>query len=202
MKLSVLRVGHSACYRCLNVCADFRLPSCHVHVIFLASAQMITNGIRGDDFSYTAAVDACAQGGQWAMALSLLEKMRSAGVSPTVRTFSAAISACGKGYQWERAVGLLREMNAAGVRPNEVRQGERVGTTAGQYRLRLFPTRSQQRSVGFTGLSTAANNMWWCSITSTLYSDIAVRASCFDEECSYQYHQNTSNDLINRFEIA
>lgn len=83
--------------------------------------QMRSLGIRGDEVSFTAAIDACAQQGQWNMALSLLDEMRAEGVPPTVRSFSAAISACGKGQQWARAVALLREMEAVGVSPNEVR---------------------------------------------------------------------------------
>ena len=87
-------------------------------------SQMRSLGIRGDEVSFTAAIDACAQQGQWSMSLSLLDKMRVEGTPPTVRSFTAAISACGKGQQWARAVALLREMEAAGVPPNEVRSVE------------------------------------------------------------------------------
>lgn len=82
---------------------------------------MRVRGITGDHVSFTAAIDACAQVGQWSLALSLLDDMRAEGIPPTVRSYSAAISACGKGQQWARAVSLLREMQAAGVSPNEVR---------------------------------------------------------------------------------
>lgn len=82
---------------------------------------MRSRGIRGDEVSFTAAIDACAQGGAWEMALALLDEMRDEGIPPTVRSFSTAISACGKGQQWGRAVALLREMEEVGVSPNEVR---------------------------------------------------------------------------------
>lgn len=88
-------------------------------------------GVRGDEVSFTAAIDACAQQGQWHRALSLLDEMRAEGIPPTVRSFSAAISACGKGQQWARAVALLREMEAVGVSPNEVRAVVRLGLGLG-----------------------------------------------------------------------
>ena len=47
--------------------------------------------------SFSAAISACEKGGQWERALSLLGKMRKAGITSNVISFSAAISACEKG---------------------------------------------------------------------------------------------------------
>ena len=66
-------------------------------------------GIEPNEYSYSAAISACAKsGGEWKRALLLLDEMRAAGVNPSVVSFSAAISACAKGGQWQRALQLLR----------------------------------------------------------------------------------------------
>lgn len=62
--------------------------------------------------SFNAAIDACGRAGQWRAALSLLDKMSSAGVPRGTITYNAVIAACGKGKEWARAVSLLHEMLA------------------------------------------------------------------------------------------
>lgn len=69
-----------------------------------------------------AVIDACRQGGQWALAVALLREMSAtpmrvpgeaaaaAAMSPTVEAYTAALTACGNAGQWEVAIGLLREV--------------------------------------------------------------------------------------------
>ena len=44
--------------------------------------------------SFSAAIPACAKGGQWERACSLLHKMRQVGFTSNIISFSAVISAC------------------------------------------------------------------------------------------------------------
>lgn len=75
-----------------------------------------------------AVIEACRQGGQWALAVALLREMSTTPIevqdmaaaaattttttmmSPTVEAYTAALTACGNAGQWEVAVGLLREV--------------------------------------------------------------------------------------------
>ncbi|CAK0889322.1 unnamed protein product [Prorocentrum cordatum] len=68
---------------------------------------------------YIATVGACAKGGQWQHALSVLGAMREAKLELSVIfSCSAGISACEKGEQWQRALALLSEMWEASLVPD------------------------------------------------------------------------------------
>ena len=60
--------------------------------------------------SFSAAIYVCEKGGQWEQALSLLDKMRWAGMTLNVISFSAAICTCEKGGHWERAFSMLNKI--------------------------------------------------------------------------------------------
>ena len=79
-------------------------------------------------FAYTALIDAQAKGGAPEDAFETFERMKRAGVAPTVVTFGCLLNACrladfGDGGGGERAVerayALFGEMNEAGVCPND-----------------------------------------------------------------------------------
>merc|ERR1719223_2056822 len=53
--------------------------------------------------SYSAVISACAKGGHWQIALSLLQLVKDADET----TYCAAISACEKCAEWERALQVL-----------------------------------------------------------------------------------------------
>ena len=59
------------------------------------------------DERYNAAISTCEKGGQWELALTLLETMCKKRVWPDTTSYSAAISACEKSKQWEGALVLL-----------------------------------------------------------------------------------------------
>lgn len=85
-------------------------------------------------------IEACRQGGQWALAVSLLREMSTTPIrvwpgatatmmSPTVEAYTAALTACGDAGQWEVAVSLLREVtDAYAVAAGGVNGGAGVGT--------------------------------------------------------------------------
>lgn len=86
-------------------------------------AEMRTEGVAPDAFTFTTAIAACGKAGQWERALALLEEMEAAGqpqegrvrqgtvaAAPSVAAINAAISACARAGQAERALGLLDRM--------------------------------------------------------------------------------------------
>lgn len=109
-------------------------------------AEMRTEGIAPDAFTFSTAITACGQASQWERALDLLEEMgqgqqpeegrerRSVAIAPDVASINAAIWACGRAGQWERAVDLLGRMASPaagglvgpiGISSNRERQDER-----------------------------------------------------------------------------
>ncbi|CAM9221077.1 unnamed protein product [Ectocarpus fasciculatus] len=76
-------------------------------------------GPRADVFTWSAAMTACIEGGQWQKVAGMLEEMRGDGVPPNVINYNLAIRALGQGGDWERATGLLEEMKEAGVSPDD-----------------------------------------------------------------------------------
>lgn len=73
--------------------------------------------------SFNAAIDACGRAGQWRAALSVLDRMSLAGVSPGTITYNAVIAACGKGKEWSRATTLLEQMRAEHSYEEQVDRG-------------------------------------------------------------------------------
>jgi pentatricopeptide repeat domain-containing protein 1 len=68
----------------------------------------------------TKRIQNCIKSGSWERAISLLGKMRFAGISPDKVSFSAAISACEKSGQWKQAMALMRDMRLEGVAPDTI----------------------------------------------------------------------------------
>ena len=62
------------------------------------------NGVPANNITDSAAISACEKGGQWQMALQLMEDMQVKGFPAHTITYSAAISACEKGGQWQGAL--------------------------------------------------------------------------------------------------
>ena len=94
-------------------------------------------------FAYTALIDAQAKGGAPEDAFETFERMKRAGVAPTVVTFGCLLNACrladfvdggGGERAVERAYALFGEMNEAGVCPNDKCQNAlvRVVSEAGR----------------------------------------------------------------------
>lgn len=69
---------------------------------------------------YTAAVNACGNGGAWEMALMLMRRMEEEGIAPNSYTYSSAIKACSRAGKWEQASALFTEMQERGLPQNEV----------------------------------------------------------------------------------
>ncbi|CAM9780566.1 unnamed protein product, partial [Hapterophycus canaliculatus] len=93
-------------------------------------AEMREEGVDADVFTFSTAITACGNAGEWEQALVLLEEMgealeqqqlqavdetqqrRRRPAAPDVVSVNAAIAACGRAGQWERALDLLDRMTA------------------------------------------------------------------------------------------
>lgn len=82
--------------------------------------RMKREGIKPSVVSYSALVSASEKGGQWKLALEILDEMKEAGYVGNVVAYSAAISALAKGQQWEKALELFREIQSNGGHPSIV----------------------------------------------------------------------------------
>jgi pentatricopeptide repeat protein len=105
------------CSQLVTIYGKLRQPELALKMLETMETE---RGLVPNDRTYNAAISACAKGGQWQQALSLLQEMREKGVIPDRITYSAAISACGKGGQWQQALSLLQEMREKGVTPNVI----------------------------------------------------------------------------------
>ncbi|CAN0528348.1 unnamed protein product, partial [Ectocarpus sp. 8 AP-2014] len=59
-------------------------------------------GVQPTAKSYTSAINACKNGGQWERALALLREAPESGVALNTFHFVAAIKACGSAHQWHQ----------------------------------------------------------------------------------------------------
>ena len=92
-------------------------------------------GIEVNTKSYTAAIMACGNGGNWQMALSLLEEMDQYGVLISDFTYNACISACEKSGKWEIALELLEEMISLGIEPGTITYSACISACARDFRV-------------------------------------------------------------------
>ncbi|CAE8585534.1 unnamed protein product, partial [Polarella glacialis] len=92
----------------------------------LAGAKLLESEML---VAYTAAINACSRGQQWAQALQLLLDMsKCQGLAVDVVACSATIGACQKSAQWQRAIQLLGSMRSAfGIAPNVVSYNCAIG---------------------------------------------------------------------------
>lgn len=92
-------------------------------------AEMRREGVDADVFTFSTAITACGNAGEWERALDLLDQMgealqqqhqlqqqqrRRSPIAPDVVSVNAAIAACGRAGQWERALDLLDRMTGEG----------------------------------------------------------------------------------------
>ncbi|CAM9386504.1 unnamed protein product [Scytosiphon promiscuus] len=61
------------------------------------------------------AIEACAVNGEWQKAVSLLDEMRQARMSPDARCYGNAMRACAAGGNWQLSLALLNTMKKEGV---------------------------------------------------------------------------------------
>ena len=82
----------------------------------ISSEECWDAGGQGDTITYSAAISACENGGQWEQASGPFERMLREGVQRNPIAYSAAISACGKGVQSQQALELFEQMRVESVR--------------------------------------------------------------------------------------
>jgi pentatricopeptide repeat domain-containing protein 1 len=90
--------------------------------------DMKDNNILPNEFTFSSAITACGNCGQWAYALELLDEMKNSGIKINTTTYNAAITALSKGARlnikgghdtkidneklWLKATELLEEMKS------------------------------------------------------------------------------------------
>ena len=78
--------------------------------------EMRSDGLAPNSTTFTAAMAACRQNGaQAGIVTTLLDSIKSCGVSPDAILYGTALDACADAALCERARGLVAEMVAAGV---------------------------------------------------------------------------------------
>lgn len=68
---------------------------------------------------YSAAVKACADGGESDRALQIMQRMKADGHLPDKSAYNDAIVACGQKGEWEKSLDILAEMRNEGLRPDQ-----------------------------------------------------------------------------------
>lgn len=96
--------------------------------------RMVDRGVDRDVVSWTTAIKACLEAGDWAKALQFLGDMQEDGVEPNEITYATAIHVLGQAGRWEEALKLLDAMEDKGLR-NVVAYTSAMGAceTAGAY---------------------------------------------------------------------
>ncbi|CAE8614196.1 unnamed protein product [Polarella glacialis] len=123
-----------------------------------------------NEITYSAAVSACQKGGQWQLALGLLNSMPGMSLIPNEVSYNSAISACGKGGQWQLALILLSQMPDRRLVPNEISYNaaisacEKVGQWQGALVLlgRMPEARASPDEISFSAsISACAPARQW-----------------------------------------
>lgn len=68
--------------------------------------------------TYDLVIQACGYGGEWELAVSLLDDMADVGIALDTQTFNMAIAACARSGQWLAAHTLAATMPNRGVAPD------------------------------------------------------------------------------------
>ncbi|CBN78844.1 conserved unknown protein [Ectocarpus siliculosus] len=103
-----------ACNRDLRRYADRGAGDAAAELI----GRMRKDGVQPTAKSYTSAINACKNGGQWERALALLREAPESGVALNAFHFVAAIKACGSAHQWDQVAALVSEMSSREISPN------------------------------------------------------------------------------------
>lgn len=75
-------------------------------------------GAKPNKRTYDLVIQSCGHGGEWELAVALLDDMRDLGIKPDVQTFNIATAACGRSGEMLAAETLVASMWRSGVTPN------------------------------------------------------------------------------------
>lgn len=75
-------------------------------------------GAKPNKNTYDLVMQACGYGGEWELAMTLLDDMCDLGIKLDTQTFNIAISACARSGQWLAAETLAASMPTRGVTPD------------------------------------------------------------------------------------
>jgi pentatricopeptide repeat domain-containing protein 1 len=110
---------------------------------------MKAEGVRPTVITYSALISACEKGGQWKLALEVLEDMKTAGHGVNVIAYSATISALSKGQQWEIALQLFRQIEESGQTPRYIIASKLF--CIGFYLIRMYVSKNISSYILFSG---------------------------------------------------
>jgi len=77
--------------------------------------EMKSNDIDPSNDHYDAAISVCADKGQWAKVVELLEKAKDQGIRPSLFTYNEVLRACEHGDECMKALDLLYNMQWDGI---------------------------------------------------------------------------------------
>jgi len=80
--------------------------------------EMVAQGVAGNAFTYTSAIDACERAGLVGETERLLREMKDRGVAPTVVTYNTIIARrAEQADTWTEALDWLAKLEASGIQP-------------------------------------------------------------------------------------
>eukprot|EP00439_Symbiodinium_sp_Y106_P073702 s287_g13.t4 len=151
----------------LSALARKKLPGAATQVL----AAMLSQQAEVNSFHISSAISAAGRCGDWALAMSLLQRPELA-AQPTEIAWNAAITACETGGEWQRAVLLLSQMRPARVSPDIVsfnatlsacKKGSDWQLALGLLR-RMAAQRLQPDMVTFGAAIAACGSSWQSAI--------------------------------------
>lgn len=75
---------------------------------------LLARSATPDIITYNCAITACEKGGQWQLALNLLEVIKERFLEPNLITYQSVLSSCEREAQWQAALAVLKEVIAIG----------------------------------------------------------------------------------------
>ncbi|OLP84937.1 Pentatricopeptide repeat-containing protein, chloroplastic [Symbiodinium microadriaticum] len=151
----------------LSALANKKLPAAATQVL----AAMLSQQAEVNSFHISSVISAAGRCGDWALAMSLLQRPELA-AQPTEIAWNAAITACETGGEWQRAVLLLSQMQLARVSPGIVsfnatlsacKKGSDWQLALGLLR-RMAAERLQPDMVTFGAAIAACGSSWQSAI--------------------------------------
>jgi pentatricopeptide repeat protein len=129
---------------------------------------MQQQGVQPSVVLYNSAISACIQGGDYAVAVQLLEQMRaSTDAAPDKFSYASAIAACLEPAAWRTALQLLEDMRSEGIVPGVQAYGGAV------------------TCLCKAGMQTCLNMhrlllcCYYCSVLTAVMMQVSCAAVCF-----------------------
>lgn len=108
-------------------------------------------GLMHNEVSFNTMIKVCALKGDLLRAEGLIQKMKEAGVAPSVTSYNSVLRCCVRVDQVERAEAVVREMEGAGIKANHVTYNTLINMCASRHdRVRAEYWASVMQAAGVT----------------------------------------------------